>query len=207
MVRNVVPKKTVSVDWRDERVIVAEDEFDSVVSKAMNLITAMQGTDKAITSAKKEEVLKGMDNLFSYELNRSKLVESRLNETDKKLEVKSEELVRKLKEAKESLEECKNEIKRQDEERKSNKVPDMMKKLGERARLEDWDKRIEKAVADRDTIKASAASAKAQSEELRLTIHHFLHKLAHLTQTTENLVCILFILIIVSDLYHHETSQ
>eukprot|EP01060_Flectonema_neradi_P002557 TRINITY_DN11613_c0_g1_i1.p1 TRINITY_DN11613_c0_g1~~TRINITY_DN11613_c0_g1_i1.p1 ORF type:complete len:226 (+),score=59.64 TRINITY_DN11613_c0_g1_i1:44-679(+) len=187
MVRNLVPQKTVSTDWRDERVIVAEEEFDSVVSKAMHLVTALQGTDETAITSKKQQAIDGVDHLLNYDLQRSKLVEKRLEETDAALEAKSIELAEALSTAKVSLDECKEQIKTQFEEGKNNKVPDMIKKLGERARLEDWVKRIEKAIVERDTAKAAAASAKQQSEEIRLSIHHFIHKLQHLVQATENL--------------------
>ncbi|KAJ9450184.1 hypothetical protein DIPPA_20894 [Diplonema papillatum] len=182
------PTASVVADWRDERVVVAEDDVEVLVKKvfeALNYIE-LDKTGAELTDLK-HDVSQALESMECIDLGKAELVERRIDDAHAELDRQQKEADAAVKAAREvdfTLKMAEQEA----DWAEVKELPAMLAKRSGFADLQSWQRTIEKAEKQRDEVGAQATAARLQAEDLRTLFHYLLHKVSHVASSTERLV-------------------
>eukprot|EP01064_Diplonema_japonicum_P026568 TRINITY_DN38028_c0_g1_i1.p1 TRINITY_DN38028_c0_g1~~TRINITY_DN38028_c0_g1_i1.p1 ORF type:complete len:224 (+),score=66.46 TRINITY_DN38028_c0_g1_i1:51-674(+) len=183
-----VPLKSTITDWKDERVVLGEEDLEQAVGKIFELIELTEQGKKEEKEAVKEEIRSGMDKLKEVDLGRALLLAAKLDKTENEVTASMEESEGAMEAVRKSLELQKEKLATCDAEwEEVGTLPKLLVKLDDLADLSTWKRKIDKAATQRNDIAAQAQQASAQVAELRTTFHYLLNKVAYISSTAERL--------------------
>eukprot|EP01063_Lacrimia_lanifica_P015414 TRINITY_DN22186_c0_g1_i1.p2 TRINITY_DN22186_c0_g1~~TRINITY_DN22186_c0_g1_i1.p2 ORF type:complete len:232 (+),score=109.85 TRINITY_DN22186_c0_g1_i1:64-696(+) len=186
MAPHAVPVAAVVSDWKDERVIVPDDDLDAMCGGLTALINALEGGEGvAEAKAKAAESWAVMEEL---DYGKAALVEARMEGYENALEARKAATDAEFAKVAEELAGLEPRLAAETalwEEVAG--LPALLKKHSERADFALLDARVEKARKENHSAEQLHAQSKAQAEELRASYHLLLHKLSHLSSAAERL--------------------
>ena len=179
-------------NWKDERCVAAEGDFDDATGQVFALLRAMEAGEGVETA--RAEVVTAVGLGYEADLLRMQLLGRRLESTEAELAGRSGEAAAKMQALETTLAELASISTALDTEwAQLRELPVLLEQHNKCASLAKWRSKLsDDKQANADSV-FKLAEATAMAEQLRTSYHFLLHKLSHVATASERLVCIFFV--------------
>eukprot|EP01059_Diplonema_ambulator_P000032 TRINITY_DN10020_c0_g2_i1.p1 TRINITY_DN10020_c0_g2~~TRINITY_DN10020_c0_g2_i1.p1 ORF type:complete len:204 (+),score=92.18 TRINITY_DN10020_c0_g2_i1:34-645(+) len=183
MVKAVSLKSTIT-DWKDERVVLGEDEFDSLIGRMFEVIDKLEKGEEGRKDVLQEE----MKALEEVDLGRAGLLDAKLKGTEAAIDERISKLGKEEEDIKRMMQAQEANLAESDKHwEEVGQLPELLKKLGGLVDLATWKRKIDKAEHQKNEVAEQAELARKEVADLRTTFHFLLHKVAYVSSVAERL--------------------
>eukprot|EP01065_Artemidia_motanka_P004017 TRINITY_DN11941_c1_g1_i2.p1 TRINITY_DN11941_c1_g1~~TRINITY_DN11941_c1_g1_i2.p1 ORF type:complete len:216 (+),score=92.19 TRINITY_DN11941_c1_g1_i2:94-741(+) len=181
-----VPLAKTVQDWKDARVVMADEDFDDVVRQCFAAIDAKAKGDEKDGVQQSIDALKDLSGW--KDAARVRLMESALTDRDGIVTGRVAAAQGRIEAANAAMAGLTAEAEQLSKEWEEVKeVPALCKQLEGSISAPDWAKRMDRCLEQHSDAKAALRASNSEADEVRCAFHFILHKLAHTVTLSEKL--------------------